>query len=292
MCSHTPLSNSVSAHEISWARVWKEQMIRNLACRDHQECATVWLTEEKARVFWKAACLNQDRYTPIVDLIAAGEPGRVLDIGGGPGTLALPLAERGSQVTVVEPAAGMITVLKENAISRGLTGIHPVHKRWEEVDITDLSGPYDAVVACFSLGMPDIVEAVQKMEQVCSGKIFLIWFAGRTPWEEVVQDLWRVYHQRPYESGPKSDILFQVLYQMGIYPDVTVRREQYIEEHTRISDLVEDYAQRLCVPEGADRKPIEEYFRSRISGPDGTCRLPGELTIMILSWESSFLMKS
>ncbi len=286
MSIHTPKSNPSLLSGIRWAELWKEQMTRNLACRDHQECATVWITEEKARAFWKAACLNQDRYTPIVDLIATGKPGQILDIGGGPGTLALPLAERGSQVTVVEPAAGMITVLNENAASRGLTGIRPVHERWEDVDIADLRGPYDAVVACFSLGMPDIAGAVRKMEQVCSGRIFLVWFAGRTPWEEVVQDLWPVYHQRPYEPGPKSDLLFQVLYQMGIYPDVSVRRDQHIEEHTRISDLVDDYAQRLCIPEGTDRKPIEKYFEARMTGPDGTYRLPGELTTMILSWET------
>ncbi|HWQ66730.1 MAG TPA: class I SAM-dependent methyltransferase [Methanospirillum sp.] len=261
-------------------------MTRNHACRNFQECASTWVTEEKARAFWRAACKNQERYTPIVEMIAAAHPRCVLDIGGGPGSLALPLAGRGIRITVVEPASGMITLLKENSVTRKLSGIHPIHKRWEDIEIQDLDMPYDVVVACFSLGMPDIVGAIQKMEHVCSGKIFLIWFAGTTPWEDIVQNLWPVYHQRPYEPGPKSDILFQVLYQMGIYPDVTVRKEQYIEEQTRISDLVDDYAERLCVPEGADRQPIGEYFKTLNICTDGVFRFPGELTTMTFSWKS------
>ena len=286
MCIHSSGSNFSSLRKNRWAEVWKEEMTRNLACRDHQDCAGIWITEEKARAFWKAACLNRDRYNPIVEMIAAGHPGSVLDIGGGPGTLALPLAERGIRVTVVEPAAGMITVLKENASSRGITRIHPIQQRWEDVDATDLHGPYDAVVACLSLGMPDIAGAVRKMELVCSGKIFLIWFAGITPWEGVVQDLWPVYHQRTYKPGPKSDVLFQVLYQMGIYPDIMVLREQHVEEHARISDLVDDYAHRLRIPKGADQKPIEDYFKGLMTRSDEIYRFPGELTIMIFSWKS------
>lgn len=286
MCNHTLQTNSVFPSDIKWAQFWQEQMNRNLACKDLQECANIWTSEEKAREFWKSACNNQVRYSPIIEKVASGHPCRILDIGGGPGTLALPLAELGCQVTVVEPAAGMITVLKENAADRGITGIHPVYKRWEEVNIQDLHSPYDAVVACYSLGMPDIAGAIQKMEQVCFGKIFLIWFAGTTPWENVIRDLWPVYHKRPFESGPKSDILFHVLYQMGIYPDVSVHREKNVEEHGQICDIVNDYAQRLCVPDRADRKPIDEYFNARKTGEEGKYRLPGELRTMIFSWES------
>ena len=286
MCIHPSPSNPPSLHETRWEDLWQQQMNQNRVCKNHLECASIWITVEKAREFWNSACMNPGKYAHIIEMIRTLHPRKILDIGGGPGTLALPLAERGSQVTVVEPAVGMITVLNENATGSGIPGIHPINQRWEEVEIQDLHGPYDVVIACFSLGMPDISDAVRKMEQVCSGTIMLVWFAGITPWEIVLQDLWQKYHQTPYSRGPKSDILFQVLYQMGIYPDVRVNREKDLIEHGQINDIVNDYAQRLCISEGADRTPIEEYFKALISERDGTCRLPGELTTMILSWKS------
>lgn len=270
---------------MNWNQTWKERMHKNQSCRGNQECASIWTSEEKAREFWKAACENQARYCPIIEKISAGCPGTVLDIGGGPGTLALPLAERGCHVTMIEPASGMITVLKENMESLGVSTIYPIHARWEEIRVEDLNGPFDAVVSCYSLGMPDIAEAVRKMEQVCTGTVYLIWFAGITPWERVMQTLWPYYHDIPYESGPKSDLLFNVLYEMGIYPEISVYRESPVLEHAISADLVQDYAQRLNIPRGSDTRHIEEYFSTLPCTPEGR-ELQGELVTMIFSWSS------
>ena len=39
-------------------------------------------------------------------------------------------------------------------------------------------------------------------------------------WGRMYAELWEPLHGSPYYSGPKTDCLFNVLYQMGIYPDV------------------------------------------------------------------------
>src|SRR5690606_41985940 len=57
------------------------------------------------------------------------EPGsRILDIGAGPGTLAIPLAGIAAHVTAVEPAAGMAEVMAEYAEEKGVSNL----KRSEE----------------------------------------------------------------------------------------------------------------------------------------------------------------
>jgi 2-polyprenyl-3-methyl-5-hydroxy-6-metoxy-1,4-benzoquinol methylase len=53
-------------------------------------------------------------------LVAAGTPLRVLDVGGGSGTLAVPLARLGHEVTVVDPSADALATLRRRADTAGV----------------------------------------------------------------------------------------------------------------------------------------------------------------------------
>ncbi|MEP7060425.1 MAG: methyltransferase domain-containing protein [Actinomycetota bacterium] len=48
-----------------------------------------------------------------IDASFPAAPGRVLDAGGGSGAFAIPLAERGYEVTLLEPSKGMLEVARE-----------------------------------------------------------------------------------------------------------------------------------------------------------------------------------
>src|SRR2546423_15069784 len=49
-----------------------------------------------------------------------GEPPRVLDVGGGSGTLAVPLAAAGCAVTVVDPSPNALATLDRRAAGAGV----------------------------------------------------------------------------------------------------------------------------------------------------------------------------
>ena len=53
-------------------------------------------------------------------LVAAGTRLRVLDVGGGSGTLAVPLARLGHEVTVVDPSADALATLRRRADTAGV----------------------------------------------------------------------------------------------------------------------------------------------------------------------------
>jgi len=66
-----------------------------------------------------------------VELTAArarrgGAPPRVLDVGGGSGTWAVPLAADGCEVTVVDSSANALAVLRNRARDAGVAGVHAV----------------------------------------------------------------------------------------------------------------------------------------------------------------------
>ena len=52
-------------------------------------------------------------------VIAAGTPLRVLDVGGGSGIFAVPLARLGHEVTVVDPSADALATLARRAATAG-----------------------------------------------------------------------------------------------------------------------------------------------------------------------------
>ena len=107
---------------------------------------------------------------------------KVLDIGSGPGVLALPLARLGCRVTAVEPSGEMRRLLRQHLEEDNLQGVKILPYTWEEVPEEELED-YDRIVASYSLYMEDFGAAVRKMNRHSRGRVELYWFAGETSWE-------------------------------------------------------------------------------------------------------------
>jgi SAM-dependent methyltransferase len=80
-------------------------------------------------------------------LVAAGRPLRVLDVGGGSGTLAVPLARLGHEVTVVDPSADALATLRRRADTAGVgdsvRAVQGDGDRLHELPPTGTPGDYD-----------------------------------------------------------------------------------------------------------------------------------------------------
>jgi SAM-dependent methyltransferase len=205
-----------------WNTIWKKRQELHESSKIANDPSHDWSKKENAERYDKNAQNEyDDRVKTTIAALDITPDSRVLDIGSGPGTLAIPLAPLVREIAAVEPGAGMIEVLRKHAEHNGIRNITCVQKLWEEVDISrDLKAPYDIVIASLSLTMEDIREALKKMDAVSCGTVHLFWFADMPLWERMYADLWEPLHKTPYYAGPKADCLFGVLCQMGIYPDV------------------------------------------------------------------------
>ena len=72
--------------------------------------------------------------------------GAVLEVGCGPGALALALAERGVNVTAVDTSRGMIACLEKESKRRGMERVRSHCLRWEDLEP---SPAHDLVTAAF-----------------------------------------------------------------------------------------------------------------------------------------------
>lgn len=274
-------------YDIDWNDVWKEQSRLHNECRGAGDCASIWKDKENARKFWEMSKRNDhERARKAISSLPVITSSRILDIGAGPGGLAIPLCRMAAHVTAVEPSQGMLEVLKENVLEQGCDNITCLEKKWEDVDInTDISGPYDIVIASFSLGMPDIRDAIEKMEAVCNGHIFLYWFAGDRPWDSFAKEIWPQLHGKKYHEMPKCDILYNMLYRMGIYPNMETFSLEEKERFPAIDDAVEYFARHLGVKSREEKDFLAKYLESRLEKEDGSFVHEARSTRVKIWWE-------
>ncbi len=272
---------------IDWNECWKEQWQKNHEINNRKDNSSMWDEQDAARKFYRMSYEKDgERVNRTIAMLALTPESRVCDVGAGPGAITIPIARQVSHVTAVEPSEGMFTVLLENLKAEAVENVDCVKKRWEDVDVAaDLSGPYDVVFASFSLDVPDMKDAIEKMCAASSRYVYVFWFAGEASWETMAKDLWPRLHGTAYVSSPKSDAIFNILYAMDIYPHV----EHFVYEHIYRFDAedeaVEYFKPRHCVTTPEQEEILREYIMQSLHHDGDTVTVGGHSHRMKIWWD-------
>lgn len=127
------------------------------------------------------------------------QPGAtVLDLGCGPGSLAVPLAEAGARVKGLDSAPGMIEALRAEAARRGLDNLEARCQCWTQARTLPR---HDLVLAAF---FPEALEpeGLARMESLSRGCCVLVLAGGAEPFA-FRRELWR---RVMGESHGRSDV--------------------------------------------------------------------------------------
>ncbi|MBU0910198.1 MAG: methyltransferase domain-containing protein [Proteobacteria bacterium] len=209
---------------------------------------------------------------------------RVLDIGCGPGTLALPLAARVNAVTAIDFSSAMLAELEKRAAEQGITNITTIQASWTD-DWGKLGIPeHEVVISSRSLSVVDLQSALEKMNNWATEKIFIADRVGSGPFDP---DLFAAVG-RPFEPGPDYIFTVNLLYQMGIHPKI-----DYIEIDQTKTFATKDDAMESCRWMFDDLSPDEEarlaaYVDERLEHNEaGTyyLRRSSRVKWALLSWE-------
>jgi ubiquinone/menaquinone biosynthesis C-methylase UbiE len=279
--------DSGPAETIDWNLVWIENQRRCTESVWVRECWQSWEDEAAAQEYLEMARsrpVSRQRAGDIFSLVKADW--RVLDIGAGPGNIAVPLSALCSHVSAVEPAGGMALMLNRQIETGKISNVRLVNKKWDDViPVKDLSPPYDLTFASFSLGMKDIRASIVKMLSVTSREIVIFWHAGLRSWDRYALELWPLLHGVEYHPCPQSDVLFNVLYSMGIYPDVRVLRSNSEIVYQTFEEAFDRFASRYEVVNDRQRGILKTYLERRLLKKSGKLLLPRSDTAMRFSWE-------
>ncbi len=171
----------------------------------------------------------------------------VLDVGGGAGRFALALATRAKHVTVVEPSADSVEVLKTRAAEAGLTNVTVINESWE-----DAEAPSAEMVLCSLVlhHVPDAVPFVAKMQEHARDRVVVV-ETMETPGALQVPFYERVYGSAPTPLPGLPNVL-GLLWAMDIFPDVTMLSPEAAVLDTDRDAALEQLRGRLAVREGTE----------------------------------------
>jgi len=280
-------AHAATLDTIDWNDVWKARQRRHDATKFVDDTSHNWNHRENAARYDANATRDYDeRVEATIAGLDLPRNSRVLDIGAGPGTLAIPLAPLVRQVTAIEPGAGMVAILNEHIERERIPNITCVQKRWEKIDPSrDIAGPYDIVIASLSLTMEDIRTALQKMDMVARYAVYLYWFADMPFWERMYADLWAPLHKTPYYPGPKADCLWNVLYQMGIYANVEMLPLDKEYRFATDKEMTAFFRARFGVKTARQRKVLDAYLAPLIRYEGGDAVVSGRSTLAKVWWK-------
>ena len=179
---------------------------------------------------------------------AVGPDTTVLDVGGGAGKYALPLATRAKHVTVVEPSADSVEMLQSRAAEIGLTNLTVIQSPWDEADAPS------ADVALCSLVLhhvPDAAPFVSKLQEHATDRVVVVEMM-ETPGALEVPFYERVARLRADTPLPGLPDVLRLLWAMDIHPDVAMLTAETAVLDTDRDAAMEQLRRRLGVEEGTE----------------------------------------
>lgn len=208
----------------------------------------------------------------------------VLDIGAGPGTLAVPLALTGCWVTAIEPSIPMGEAMEKYRMQMHAPKITGIRKRWENVTPEE-AGSHDFVIASRSLMFGDLRENMLKMDGAAKKAVHIYWYLTSKSSSWGHEDLWPALHGKQYYSAPNATVLWNALNQLDIYANINLKTETKGHFYPTIEELHEDYYGRLTASEKWQKDIVDAYLEKRIEISDEGIHVPSTSYLAHIWWE-------
>ena len=224
--------------DIDWNEVWKAQMRRNRESSPGRDCARIWESRESALRFWK--CAGKREAASIKPFGRPTPPRNHASLTSArvPEPWPFPLPKSGARHC---RRAGRRHGQRDAGEDGGIWSQEHHHSAEALGGCGCRRGPATAVRCGDSIILAGHDGHTLGHREDDGGliKVHLpLSLRRRHPWDGQWSELWPRLHGREYHPGPKCDVLYNVLYQMGIYPHIRTFRLEHNQPYSSLDEAV------------------------------------------------------
>ena len=186
----------------------------------------------------------------------------LLDLGCGDGTITIPLAKRAKSVTGVDSAYKMLEILNEKAQKENIGNIKTIEEDLSKITIDNV-------------GKHDIVE-------IAENYVYITLF-GPNNWK--IEKEFYDSINKEYVEFPSHRYFFNILVDMGIYPNVESLNIGREREYESIEEALENGKWRLDTLNDREKEQLYEYLEDILKkGENGKLSNPNDKADWVLYW--------
>lgn len=274
------MTGNLNIDRIDWSEEWARVYAQSSIAMRRSNRPAYW--DKRADRFSNMDNGASGRVQALHERIGLDDKTTILDIGCGPGNLAIPLAKSVKSITALDPAKAMLEKLEQQAEQEAVTNIQSIHKGWEDAVLDGDITPHDMVLSSYSLIMKDVGKALAAMDAVAKQTVCLFWFAGKECFG--YDTFWPALFGEEYSAGPDHVLLLNILNSMGIYPEVSIIPQQHLTCYADMDDAVQCWSENLYATSQQQRKIIREILLEKLDTQSGQPVLTRDVQSAMIWW--------
>ena len=265
---------------IDWNAAWQTaQRKSRLNCQPRG--AAFW--NKRARDFSDNREHKSDYPYQLIRILNPEPEWSVLDVGCGSGTIAIPLASQVASITAMDFSERMLSILKEEYTQKKITNIRPLQAAWED-DWESLGiEVHDVIIASRSLNVEDLKRAIIKLNRFARRRIYVSTVVGDGPFDR------RIFKAvgRGYQSGPDYICLLNLLYQMGIYANLSFTFHPVNRTYANHEDALKKSQWMLSNMTSFEEERLRDFLKNHLAQQNGRWVLPGTQAVRwaVIWWD-------
>ncbi|WP_407392404.1 class I SAM-dependent methyltransferase [Methanobrevibacter sp.] len=233
-------------NDVDWASFWAER----LTGKKNKD----W--DKAAPGFYKRT-RKDDYNSTLFDMLILDENDTVLDVGCGEGSITVPLAKKVKKVIGVDSSAKMLEYLEKRAKENNVDNIETILKPIEEIQYEEI-GDVDVVVCSRSLNaIIPIEDVLLELNKIANKYVFITIFGPEN--KKIEKDFDKELGIQT-EDFPDYNYFFNILFNLGIYPNVQRFDLNNYREYDSIDEAVDNGKFRLDLYSDEEKELLRKYL--------------------------------